>query len=466
MYKIFYKISCVFVIALLVSNSIKAQETGISSNATFNDKLFNGIGEYRTWSIGVNAGVLLPMSVFGGNNDFSNWESNFGYGLNVKKQFSHIWGLEADFIGGTISANNNRLLNNASPSSPFQSFKTDIHWTASLNLVATLANISWSNAKTYVKPYASLGLGSINYTPHLVNSDGTNYNPSGNQSNFYVPVGMGVKVHLSQILNLDAGYTIGFVDGDYLDGYYKAPYLSDKFSYAHLGLEFVIGDKSKPQLARYNPARQATRHLNETDIALRHEIMTLSDRLEDRTKQLNSLNDDVARMKKDSDGDGVNDYFDKCPNTPKGTRVDGSGCPLPQITQPTENKVELSDNVSRVISQGDLYVMNDASQNLEFESGKSTLKKVSYPYLHRVADVLMRKGLQIKLNGYTDNIGSDVANLKLSKARAESVKHYLMENGVHEDRIETEGLGNAAPIASNKTAAGRKKNRRVEFTVY
>jgi OOP family OmpA-OmpF porin len=79
---------------------------------------------------------------------------------------------------------------------------------------------------------------------------------------------------------------------------------------------------------------------------------------------------------------------------------------------------------------------------------------------------LVNKGFNLKLAGYTDNVGSVAANLKLSKDRAEAVKTYLATQGVDPSKISAEGYGKANPIATNKTDKGRQINRRVEFSIY
>jgi outer membrane protein OmpA-like peptidoglycan-associated protein len=71
----------------------------------------------------------------------------------------------------------------------------------------------------------------------------------------------------------------------------------------------------------------------------------------------------------------------------------------------------------------------------------------------------------IDINGHTDNTGSDELNQKLSESRANSVKQYLLENGIGENRITATGYGESKPIADNKTAAGRAMNRRVEINL-
>ena len=88
------------------------------------------------------------------------------------------------------------------------------------------------------------------------------------------------------------------------------------------------------------------------------------------------------------------------------------------------------------------------------------------PYLNRVAALLVQKGFSLKLGGHTDSIGSDEANMRLSKDRAESVKNYLISQHANNGKIEAVGYGESQPISSNKTAKGRQDNRRVEFTLY
>ncbi|MGF2413271.1 OmpA family protein [Ferruginibacter sp.] len=139
----------------------------------------------------------------------------------------------------------------------------------------------------------------------------------------------------------------------------------------------------------------------------------------------------------DTDGDGVNDEEDKCP-TEKGAR-ENNGCPV------------LAD-----------FAFN--ADNVQFLSGSAKLTPKAIAELDKGATILKEHStLNVAINGYTDNTGKAATNLALSQKRADVVKAYLVKKGVSADRLTATGFGIENPIADNKTAVGRTKNRRVEF---
>jgi outer membrane protein OmpA-like peptidoglycan-associated protein len=146
----------------------------------------------------------------------------------------------------------------------------------------------------------------------------------------------------------------------------------------------------------------------------------------------------------DSDGDGVPDYLDKCPNTPKGTQVDANGCPV------------MKEEFKHFKLSGDA----------NFNSGKADLLPAAYPVLDKLADAMKSNpNYKWSVEGYTDSKGKDAANIKLSERRAQSVVNYLVSKGVDKSVFTVKGFGKANPVADNKTAEGRGKNRRVEIKV-
>jgi OmpA-OmpF porin, OOP family len=101
-----------------------------------------------------------------------------------------------------------------------------------------------------------------------------------------------------------------------------------------------------------------------------------------------------------------------------------------------------------------------------FDFDKATIKPVSYPVLDEVAKV-MRDGptIVVRVEGHTDDVGSDAYNARLSERRAHSVVKYLVAKGIDPARLQAIGFGESRPIATNDTPEGRAKNRRTEFHI-
>jgi len=103
-------------------------------------------------------------------------------------------------------------------------------------------------------------------------------------------------------------------------------------------------------------------------------------------------------------------------------------------------------------------------QGVNFDTGSAKIKPESYGILDKNASTLIKhKELNIKVVGYTDNVGKLNMNEKLSAARANSVKEYLVKKGVDAPRISSEGKGPADPVADNNSKEGRAENRRIEL---
>jgi outer membrane protein OmpA-like peptidoglycan-associated protein len=101
-----------------------------------------------------------------------------------------------------------------------------------------------------------------------------------------------------------------------------------------------------------------------------------------------------------------------------------------------------------------------------FDTGKYSLKPGAREKLAKVAGILLAyPGLTIAVGGYTDNVGGDAMNQRLSENRAGSVRDYLVQQGVSTNSVSAEGFGNSSPVASNDSSAGRQQNRRVELLV-
>jgi OOP family OmpA-OmpF porin len=137
----------------------------------------------------------------------------------------------------------------------------------------------------------------------------------------------------------------------------------------------------------------------------------------------------------DSDGDGVTDDRDQCPNTPIGATVDARGCWSFEAV-------------------------------MLFDFDRSEIKSEAHPMLNETSDILkMNPEINVKIDGHTDNIGTSMYNMKLSERRANAVMEYFVSKGVDAKRLTIKGFGLTRPAASNDTKKGRAKNRRVELTI-
>jgi outer membrane protein OmpA-like peptidoglycan-associated protein len=101
-----------------------------------------------------------------------------------------------------------------------------------------------------------------------------------------------------------------------------------------------------------------------------------------------------------------------------------------------------------------------------FDTGKYSLKSGAREKLAKVAGILLAyPSLNIEVGGYTDNVGGDEMNQRLSDHRAGSVRDYLVQEGVATSSVTAKGFGNTLPVSSNDNSAGRQRNRRVELLV-
>lgn len=147
---------------------------------------------------------------------------------------------------------------------------------------------------------------------------------------------------------------------------------------------------------------------------------------------------EVSTGLKDSDGDGIIDDKDQCPDTPAGERVDGNGCPLGKVI---------------------------ALNGVTFEFNMTRLRPDAQTILDLATDILKKyPDMQVEVAGHTDSIGADAYNQKLSEGRAGAVRDYFVEKGVT-NTLTVKGYGEAEPVSDNDTEEGRERNRRVELRI-
>jgi OOP family OmpA-OmpF porin len=192
---------------------------------------------------------------------------------------------------------------------------------------------------------------------------------------------------------------------------------------------------------------------------------------------------DGCPAESDRDGDGIPDNLDKCPDKPEDFDkiADQDGCPeddfdtdgVPDATdacpkEPGEPSNEKDKNgcpifIRRVEGSTEIKIL----KQVEFATGSAKILPNSFKILDEVVK-LMNVNKDVKLvaiEGHTDSKGSVPMNEKLSDDRANSCRQYLVDKGIHPDRLTAKGFGPHKPIADNETAEGRQRNRRVEFHI-
>lgn len=147
----------------------------------------------------------------------------------------------------------------------------------------------------------------------------------------------------------------------------------------------------------------------------------------------------VATQPADSDGDGVVDGIDRCPNTLKGAQVDQFGCVKKQVLQ---------------------------LDGVFFESNSSQLRAASAPALKKLTEFMKgQPDAKVEIAGHTDSVGAASYNKMLSQKRADKVKASLTGRGIDASRMKSVGYGESQPLTTNETSEGRAQNRRVEFRI-
>ena len=208
-----------------------------------------------------------------------------------------------------------------------------------------------------------------------------------------------------------------------------------------------------------------------------------SDRCPNDPEDIDGYQDDDGCPDKDNDGDGIPDDKDRCPMQPedKDGFQDTDGCPdldndqdrIPDLKDKCPNEAEIyngfededgcPDETLASVDKGKIIIKD----KVYFATGKATIKEQSFPVLNAVAGILKAnphiKGVRVE--GHTDDVGSSSKNLKLSDARANSVREFLIKAGIAGDRMTAQGFGESQAAVEGKTKQARAANRRVEFII-
>jgi OOP family OmpA-OmpF porin len=173
----------------------------------------------------------------------------------------------------------------------------------------------------------------------------------------------------------------------------------------------------------------------------------------------------------DSDGDGVPDPCDKCPDTPRGMGVDANGCPLegpppPVMDSDGDGVPDSRDQCPNTpkgarVNEVGCWVYET---RVLFDFDSYDIRPEARGMLDEAVSILNQNpGIMVELQGHTCNIAPEAYNQTLSEERAKAVMNYLMSKGISMDRLSAVGYGESQPVSSNDTREGRAKNRRVQL---
>ena len=367
-----------------------------------------------------------------------------------------------------------------------------------------------------LRPYAYAGFGFLLFDPTIVgnsvwNSKQANNLTPGATSSVTLPLGVGIAWTLSERLDFNAEFMKTLTFTDEMDQWVAED--NDNYNMVSFGLTFYLGERSEPvqpeapvyvapkdsdndglldtdETSVYNtdPTNRDTDAdgLIDGDEVERYKTdPTLRDTDYDRLldgEEVNSHGTD-PRVK-DTDGDGCSDgdeVLDMNTN-PLEADTDGDGLgdcdeknvyrtnPLVKDTDGdgADDGKEVRDgtdplvaDVLQIEESGDLVL-----EGINFETNSATITDDSEPILRRAYNTLRTNpDLRVEIQGHTDDVGSAVANQRLSERRANSVRDYMVQNGIDPNRMTARGYGEEEPLVPNDSPENRARNRRIQFRV-
>jgi OmpA-OmpF porin, OOP family len=293
--------------------------------------------------------------------------------------------------------------------------------------------------ESWVQPYITAGIGALNYKSRFTG---------------FIPAGIGLQFSYHNIfLLLNAQYRWSFARTLNAHNYYG------------IGIGGLIGKKRVRKRPVASPLPVTIIQAADTD---GDGIKDPEDACPDRPGMLK------YNGCPDTDGDGLEDREDNCPQVFGMSRL--KGCPIPDTDKDGINDEEdscitvigIRENKGCPIVKKELTdAMKNAARNIFFPTNKYTILPVSFTALSTVISILQSDpALKLTIEGHTDNQGTPESNQVLSQNRANAVANYLIKEGIDAGRLKAAGFGQTQPVDDNGTPAGRANNRRVEMKLY
>ena len=323
----------------------------------------------------------------------------------------------------------------------------------------TAANIKLTSDKYWISPYITVGLGASKYKGYYA---------------AFIPTGLGIQINL-----FDEAFLL-------INTQYRIP-VTENAAYHFYHSFGIAGNIGKPKAPPVMPVvlppvveapkdRDGDGIIDANDkcpdVKGLASLQGCPDRDGDGITDAADKCPDVAGLAKysgcpipDTDNDGVNDEQDKCPTVPGVARY--QGCPIPDTDGDGINDEEdKCPNARGLADNFGCPVIGIHAYEIVFKTGSAILLPKGKLLLDTVVNYLNRNsGVDVTIDGHTDNTGSDKVNDALSLKRAEATKAYIVSRGIDANRMTTAGYGSKQPHDDNKTAEGRRKNRRIEIKI-
>ena len=443
-----------FALALVLPIAIVAQDSVAVSTEGYPNTFNSGSANvspftqeskrFNDWSISAGAGIPLVQSADLTSIKNGNGKNVFGYSayLSIDKAITHAFGLNLQYDRGETRQGwfNTKTDNATGTGNPYQ----DVGARTQYDAISVLGDLNFSNLLRRVdnkSPYrwalhGYAGIGTLAYRAYLEDAAGqrlmTEIKPF-KLSSLFGQAGAGLKYKVNRKIDIE-GRVMYFVTGDdefdgggaqYSQINQREDQVSDNFFNATLGLSLKLG-KHQSHLMWHDPLQE-----------IYYKLDVLADK-----------NQDVEVCKKgDADNDGVCDDWDRQLDTPAGARVDGAGVAL---DTDLDGVIDLYDKCVTVpgpvenngCPTGGTVTDNTRTlEGIEFDLDSDRILPSNTPILNNAVNYINSSAGSYNVIGGTDTRASDAYNQKLSERRANSVKNYLIQNGVEAGKLEAIGRG-------------------------